>query len=69
MNVANSEREKYRSDFSTEFLNDFADQATNHGNDPYNLIGLNAGQNNPRALQIWGDRATGLGFAKDSIPY
>ena len=56
MNIENSEREKYRIHFDTQFLRDFADQCAQHGDDPYNHIGLKGGQNNPRVLQIWHDR-------------
>ncbi len=54
--VSNSAREKYRTDFSTEFLNDLVSQGTVMDIDPYNHIGVNFGHNNPRAYQIWHDR-------------
>lgn len=56
MSIENSTREKYRSDFNTEFLEDFVSQCAEHGKDIRNHIGLSCGVNNTRVLQIWHDR-------------
>lgn len=57
LKMKNSEREKFRIDFSQAFLNDIHYRLFNWGHDPRNHIGKNCGYNFPRALQMFHDGA------------
>jgi hypothetical protein len=58
--MRNSDREKYRKDFTSQFLVDFVKCSSSNGHDPRNYVGFKCGVNPPRVYQRWNDYNLGI---------
>ena len=55
-----TERERFRKDFSVEFMADFVKSGSCIGHDPRNHVGYQCGVNPPRVYQRWSDYHQGV---------
>ena len=58
--LRDTDREKFRKDFSVAFMCDFVSAGSSVGHDPRNHVGYDCGVNPPRVYQRWSDYHIGI---------